>query len=98
MNLFCSVSTRILKIIRRVTAIFCTFPYDVHICKWIDTRRLVRCLGRPTAVSQPFCYEDYGERRVFADKIDSVFTKLRNKWKIGGKLFKELPLGRFPET
>ena len=48
------------------------------------------CSGRPTAVSWPFGYEDYDERRVFANKFDSVFTKLRNKWKISGISFKEL--------
>ena len=49
------------------------------------------CLGTPTAVSWSFGYEDYGECRVFADKFDSVFTEFRNKWKIGGRLFRELP-------
>ena len=48
------------------------------------------CLGTPTAVSWSFGYEDYGERRVFANKFNSVFTEFRNKWKIGGRLFKEL--------
>ena len=48
------------------------------------------CLGRLTAVSWRFGYEDYGEHRVFANKVDSVFTKLRNKWKINGISFKEL--------
>ena len=47
------------------------------------------CSGRPTAVSWHFGYEDYDERRVFANKFDSVFTKLRNKWKISGISFKE---------
>ena len=48
------------------------------------------CLGRPTAVSWRFGYEDYGERRVFANKFDFVFTEFRNKWKVGGRLFREL--------
>ena len=48
------------------------------------------CLGTPTAVSWSFGYEDYGERRVFANKFDSVFTEFRNKWEVAGRLFKEL--------
>ena len=55
------------------------------------------CLGRPITVSWPFGYEDYDKRRVFANKFESVFTEFCNKWKIGRRLFKELPLGRFPE-
>ena len=45
-----------------------------------------------------FSYEDYGEHRVFVNKFDFVFTEFHNKWKIGGRLFKELPLGSFPES
>ena len=37
-----------------------------------------------------FSYEDYGEHRVFVNKFDFVFTVFHNKWKIGGRLFKEL--------
>ena len=48
------------------------------------------CLGRPTAVSWSFGNEDYDERRVFVNKFDSVFTKLRNKWEISGISFNEL--------
>ena len=48
------------------------------------------CLGRLTAVSLGFGYEDYGEHRVFANKVDFVFTEFRNKWKVGGRLFREL--------
>ena len=55
------------------------------------------CSGIPTTVSRPFGYEDYCERRVLANNFNSVFTELRNKWKIGGRLFRELPLGSFPE-
>ena len=47
-------------------------------------------LGTPTAVSSSFGNEDYDERRVFANKFDSVFTKLRNKWEISGTSFNEL--------
>ena len=55
------------------------------------------CLGTPTAASWRFGYEDYGEPRVFANKFDSVFTEFHNKWKIGGRLFREIPLGSFLE-
>ena len=49
------------------------------------------CLGTPTSVSWPlFGYEDYDERRIFANKFDSVFTEFRNKWEIGGRLFREV--------
>ena len=27
---------------------------------------------------------------MFANKFDSVFTEFRNKWKVGGRLFREL--------
>ena len=47
-------------------------------------------MGRPTAASRSFGYEDYDERRVFANKVDSVFTEFRKKWKIGGRLIMEL--------
>ena len=42
-NSFCNLSTHVLKIIREATTILCTFPYDVHVWKWKDTRRLVHC-------------------------------------------------------
>ena len=47
-------------------------------------------LGNTYHVSWPFGYEDYNEPRLSANKFDSVFTEFRDKWRVGGRLFREL--------
>ena len=87
-NPFCSLSTRVLKIRRKATTIFCIFSLR-HTILYVDIYKKVSllCLGRPTAVSWRFGYEDYSERRVFANKLEYVFTEFHNKRKIAGRLF-----------
>ena len=74
--------------------------YELHIDKWIGTRRIVRCawehlplwvdlLVVRTMVSLE--YFQFENNFMFAIKFDSVFPELRNKWKICGRLFRELP-------